>query len=132
MGSPATGIPIKSTSIRILSVNEVVEHWPDEKEGQVGVDVKLCEELLNTGEVACVVVLAEVAGQEGAELDEGVVALVDQLEVILLSLLVHDAAALLGHQEDQWHGQMVVHEAVLQALTRLPSVLHLKQKMQDS
>ena len=69
---------------------------PVQEEGQVGVDVKLCEELLNTGEVAGVVVLAEVAGQEGAKLDEGVVALVeqlpDQLEMVVLGLLVHDAA----------------------------------------
>ena len=109
---------------------------PVQEEGQVGVDVKLCEELLNTGEVAGVVVLAEVAGQEGAELDEGVMALVEQLpnqlEMVVFSLLVDDAAALLGHEEDQWHGEVVVHQAVLQALTRLSSVLHLKQKMANS
>ena len=62
-----------------------------EEEGQVGIDVKLGEELLNTGEVVGVVVLAEVAGQEGAELDEGVVALVEQLphqlQVVRFSLL---------------------------------------------
>ena len=66
---------------------------------------ELCEDLLNTGEVSGVVLLAEVAG-----------------------LLVHDADALLGHQEDQWHGEMIVHQTVLQALTRLASFFHLEKK----
>ena len=45
--------------------------------------------------------LGEVVGQEGAELYEGVVALVeelaDQLKMILLRLLVDNTVALLGH-----------------------------------
>ena len=86
------------------------------EEGQVRGDVKLCDELLNTRKVACVVVLVEVAGQEGAELDEGVVALVkklpDQLELVVLGLLVHKAPSLLDHQKDQLHGEVVVHQTV--------------------
>ena len=57
--------------------------------------------------------LGEVVGQEGAELYEGVVALVeelaDQLKMILLRLLVDNTVALLGHQQHQRHRQVHLH-----------------------
>jgi hypothetical protein len=57
--------------------------------------------------------LREVVGKKGAELHEGVVALVKklahQLEVILLRLLVDHAVALLGHQQHQRHSQVHLH-----------------------
>ena len=43
-----------------------------------------------------------------------------------MTVLVDDAAALLGHEQDEWHGHLHVHQAVLQALARLPGVLHLQ------
>ena len=107
----------------------MIEHRPGEEKGEVRVNVKLGEKQLDTGQVGRVVILAEVAGEEGAELDQRVVALVkqlpDELEMVILSLLVDDTAALLSHQQHQRHGQVAVHQTVLQPLARLAGILHL-------
>ena len=41
--------------------------------------------------------------------------------------LVNDAAALLRHEEDKGHRHVHLDETVLQALARLPGVLHLHE-----
>ena len=49
----------------------------------------------------------------------------DELEVRVLSLLVHHAVPLLRHEEAQRHGQVVVDQVVLEPLRALARVLDL-------
>lgn len=117
-----------------LGVDVVGEHGPRQEEGDVGVDVVVLQQRRQRRQAAYVVVDAEVQRQEGAELDQRVLALVielaDQLQVrqLRVRLAVHDAVALLRDQQAQRDGQLVLDQHLLQPLRRLFRVAHLSSR----